>query len=207
MNSVMKTVIFWTVIVVSAFLLWQTVKSGGSAQTVPKISYSEFMTRIASGRVSKVKVTGSVVRGSDAKSGGFLAIVPFPDAGSARRSSAARGGNLVRGNLRTELAALDTELRSPCFVGRPMAFHDPPDAETASVGRWTRELYASAGIEPPFWRVTSVPCLYRFVFCRKGLKWGSALFPVEFPPPASKLMMLKRWRVSLAGMGLRFEEF
>lgn len=68
--------IFWLVIAVSAFLLWQTVKSGDSAQAVPAISYSDFLARIASGHVSSVTIAGSVVRGSDAKGGSFRVIVP-----------------------------------------------------------------------------------------------------------------------------------
>ena len=76
MNTVVKTILFWMVIVVSAFLLWQTVKSGGSSQPVPEISYSEFLARVASGQVSKVTIAGSVVRGYEAKSGGFRVIAP-----------------------------------------------------------------------------------------------------------------------------------
>ncbi len=75
----MKTVVFWMVIVVSAFLLWQTVKSGGSAQAVPEISYSEFLARVASGQVSKVTIAGSVVRGSGAN-GSFRAVAPLGQA-------------------------------------------------------------------------------------------------------------------------------
>lgn len=78
MNRVAKTAIFWAVIVVSAFLLWQVEKSGDSAHTVPEISYSEFLGRVASGQVSKVTITGSVVHGSDAKGGSFRVIAP-PD--------------------------------------------------------------------------------------------------------------------------------
>ena len=76
MNTVAKTGIFWAVIVVSAFLLWQVVRSGGPTQTVPEISYSEFLGRIASGQVSKVSIAGSVVHASDAKGGGFRVIAP-----------------------------------------------------------------------------------------------------------------------------------
>jgi cell division protease FtsH len=71
-----RTALFWLVIVVSAFLLWQVVKSGGTAQAVPEISYSEFLTRVTSGRVSRVTIAGSVVRGSDAKGGNFRVIAP-----------------------------------------------------------------------------------------------------------------------------------
>jgi cell division protease FtsH len=71
-----KTAIFWATITVSAFLLWQVVKSGGSAQAVPEISYSEFLGRVANGQVSKVTIGGSVVRGADAKGGSFRVIAP-----------------------------------------------------------------------------------------------------------------------------------
>jgi cell division protease FtsH len=76
MNSVIKTAIFWLVIAGSAFLLWQTVKTGGSARAVSEISYSDFLARIASGQVSSVTIAGSVVRGLDAKGGSFRVIAP-----------------------------------------------------------------------------------------------------------------------------------
>jgi cell division protease FtsH len=76
MNSVVKTVVFWIVIVVSATLLWQVVKTGSTAQAVPEISYSDFLARVASGQVSKVTIARSVVRGSDAKGSSFRVIVP-----------------------------------------------------------------------------------------------------------------------------------
>jgi cell division protease FtsH len=76
MSSVAKAVIFWAVIVVSAFLLWQVVRSGGPAQAVPEISYSEFLGRVADGQVSKVTIAGSVVHGSNSKGGSFHVIAP-----------------------------------------------------------------------------------------------------------------------------------
>ena len=74
----MKAVIFWIVILVSAFLLWQVVRSDTSASREPEISYSEFMTRITNGQVSKVTISGSQVRGFDTKAGNFRVIAP-PD--------------------------------------------------------------------------------------------------------------------------------
>jgi cell division protease FtsH len=71
-----RTALFWLVIVVSAFLLWQVARSGGTARAVPEISYSEFLARVASGQVSKVTIAGSVVLGSDAKNGSFRVIAP-----------------------------------------------------------------------------------------------------------------------------------
>jgi cell division protease FtsH len=70
-----KTATFWLVIVVSSFLLWQVVRSQ-SAQTIPEISYSDFLARVVSGKVSKVTIAGSVVQGSDANGGSFRVIAP-----------------------------------------------------------------------------------------------------------------------------------
>jgi cell division protease FtsH len=74
-----KTALFWLVIVVSAFLLWQVVRAGGTAQAVPEISYTDFLARVASGQVSKVTIAGSVVRGSSAN-GSFRVIAPSSQA-------------------------------------------------------------------------------------------------------------------------------
>ncbi|MGA8539234.1 MAG: ATP-dependent metallopeptidase FtsH/Yme1/Tma family protein [Terriglobales bacterium] len=76
MNSIAKTLVFWIVIVVSAFLLWQTVKSGNSPRAVAEISYSDFLTRVAGGQVGSVTIAGSVVNGVDAKGGSFRVIAP-----------------------------------------------------------------------------------------------------------------------------------
>lgn len=72
----MRAVLFWIVIVVCAFLLWQSVKTGNSAPAEPEISYSDFLARIANGQVSKVTIAGSEVRGHDAKGNGFRVIGP-----------------------------------------------------------------------------------------------------------------------------------
>jgi ATP-dependent Zn protease len=44
--------------------------------SLPEISYSDFLARIASGQVSSVTIAGSVVRGLDAKGGSFRVITP-----------------------------------------------------------------------------------------------------------------------------------
>jgi cell division protease FtsH len=72
----MKSVIFWLVIFVSAFLLWQVVRARSSAPTEPEISYSEFLARIANGQVSKVIITASEVRAHDPTGNGFRVIAP-----------------------------------------------------------------------------------------------------------------------------------
>ncbi len=76
MNNTIKTLIFWAVIVVSAVLLWQTVKSGGSARAASEISYSDFLTRVESGQVSAVTIAGSIVNGVDTKGSSFRVVAP-----------------------------------------------------------------------------------------------------------------------------------
>ncbi len=76
MNSVLKTVVFWMVVVVSAFLLWQTVKSDRPAQTDHEISYSRFLSQVADGQVSQVTIAGRLVRGADLKGSKFRVVVP-----------------------------------------------------------------------------------------------------------------------------------
>jgi len=76
MNSVLKTVVFWMVIVVSAFLLWQTVKVNPDERRVSEISYSRFVSQVADGQISRVTIEGRVIRGYDTKGGSFRVIAP-----------------------------------------------------------------------------------------------------------------------------------
>jgi cell division protease FtsH len=78
MNSVVKTVIFWLVIVISATLLWQVVRTGGNraASQEPEISYSGFLAQVESGQVSRVSIVGNVVHGT--KKNGDLFRVTAP---------------------------------------------------------------------------------------------------------------------------------
>lgn len=65
MNSTAKTLVFWLVIAVSAFLLWQTVKGGQNKQPeTPEISYSEFLSQVEAGNVAKVSISKTQVNGS-----------------------------------------------------------------------------------------------------------------------------------------------
>jgi cell division protease FtsH len=71
-----KTIMFWAVIVISATLLWQVVRSGSKGSPVPDISYSRFLIEIANGEVSKVTIAGNMVQGFDNKGGSFRVFVP-----------------------------------------------------------------------------------------------------------------------------------
>ena len=63
MNSTVKTVVFWLVIALSAILLWQVVKAGGSGQKEKDINFSEFLTDVDQGNVKEVTITGMEVQG------------------------------------------------------------------------------------------------------------------------------------------------
>ena len=63
MNSTVKTVVFWLVIVVSAFLLWTVVKQGSSGQKDSEVNFSQFMTSVDQGNVKEVTIIGMEVRG------------------------------------------------------------------------------------------------------------------------------------------------
>ncbi len=63
MNSTVKTVVFWLVIVLSGILLWQVVKAGGSGQKEREINFSDFMSQVNQGNVAEVTVLGVDVRG------------------------------------------------------------------------------------------------------------------------------------------------
>jgi cell division protease FtsH len=62
-NSTVKTVVFWLVIVVSAFLLWTVVKQGSAGQKDKEVTFSEFMTDVDGSNVSDVTIIGMEVRG------------------------------------------------------------------------------------------------------------------------------------------------
>ena len=63
MNSTVKTVVFWLVIVLSGVLLWQVVKVGNSGPKEREINFSEFMSQVDQNNVSEVTVLASEVRG------------------------------------------------------------------------------------------------------------------------------------------------
>ena len=63
MNSTVKTVVFWLVIVLAGVLLWQVVKGAGTGAKEREINYSEFMSQVDQNNVSEVTVSGSDVHG------------------------------------------------------------------------------------------------------------------------------------------------
>ncbi len=82
MNSTVKTVVFWLVIVLSGVLLWQVVKAGGSGPKEREINFSEFMSQVNSGNVADVTINGTDVHGKEkSDKGAFRTTVPanYPD--------------------------------------------------------------------------------------------------------------------------------
>ncbi len=63
MNSTVKTVVFWLVIVLSAFLLWQVMKAGSAGQKDADVNFSKFLSDVDQGNVKDVTITGQEVRG------------------------------------------------------------------------------------------------------------------------------------------------
>ncbi len=63
MNSTVKTVVFWLVIVLSAFLLWEVMKQGNAAQKDKEVNFSQFMADVDQSNVKEVTITGMEVRG------------------------------------------------------------------------------------------------------------------------------------------------
>ena len=82
MNSTVKTVLFWLVIVLSCVLLWQVVKAGGSGAKDKPINFSEFMSQVNQGNVYEVTISGTEVQGHYRNDKtGFHTTVPsnYPD--------------------------------------------------------------------------------------------------------------------------------
>ena len=77
MNSTVKTIAFWLVIVLAGVLLWQVVKAGSSAPKEREINFSAFLSEVDKGNVSDVTVTGQEVRGKFKNDkAGFHVTVP-----------------------------------------------------------------------------------------------------------------------------------
>ncbi|HEX4489348.1 MAG TPA: ATP-dependent zinc metalloprotease FtsH [Terriglobales bacterium] len=81
MNSTVKTVIFWLVIVISAFLLWQVVRVGSNGQKEKEVNLSEFLNDVDHNNVREVTINGQEVRGKYSNDSAFHLTVPlnYPD--------------------------------------------------------------------------------------------------------------------------------
>jgi ATP-dependent Zn protease len=170
MGGTAKTVLFWLVIVVSAYLLWQVVRANPANQNTPEISYSRFLAQVAEGQVTKVTIAGSVVRGYDSKGGSFRVIAPQNQ--SAMLDALQQHGVDIWFRESPEQGwPTWLQPRSLGFVGRFVVFHDSADAsqEKRASCHWP-DSGALAGNPNSIWPVTSVTSAQFPVFHRKGLE-------------------------------------
>jgi cell division protease FtsH len=75
-NSTVKTALFWLLIIVSAFLLWQVVKSARDGQKDAELNVSQFMTDVDQNNIQEIMVNGMEVRGKLRNTSLFHATVP-----------------------------------------------------------------------------------------------------------------------------------
>ncbi len=81
MNSTVKTVVFWLVIVLSAFLLYQVVRQSSGGQKDAEKNFTQFLADVNQGTVQEVTISGMEVRGKLRDNKGFHTTVPanYPD--------------------------------------------------------------------------------------------------------------------------------
>ena len=65
----MKTLVFWVVLLLTAVLLWQVVRTPGTVQS-PEITYSTFITKAQVGEIASVSISGSQIQGVYRNGGG-----------------------------------------------------------------------------------------------------------------------------------------
>ncbi|OFW42146.1 MAG: cell division protein FtsH [Acidobacteria bacterium RIFCSPLOWO2_12_FULL_60_22] len=82
MNSTVKTIVFWVVMLATALLLWQVVKTGNPSRE-RELSFTDFMTNVEQGNISEIIIYGNnEVRGQFKKDSSRLkTVVPanYPD--------------------------------------------------------------------------------------------------------------------------------
>ena len=58
MNSTVKTVVFWVVMLATALLLWQVVRTGSPSRE-RELSFSEFMNQVEQNNISEITLYSS----------------------------------------------------------------------------------------------------------------------------------------------------
>jgi cell division protease FtsH len=78
LNSTIKNVAFWLVILLSGVLLWKVVQADGAGTNEQEIVFSRFMQEVDEGHVSDVVLSGTEVHGKYKNStAGFHSAVPM----------------------------------------------------------------------------------------------------------------------------------
>ena len=82
MNSTLKTIVVWVVIVVSLVVLYQVIRTAGGSKQEEEIKFSDFMNKVDQGDVKSVTISGAEVKGQYVhEDKNFHTVVPsdFPD--------------------------------------------------------------------------------------------------------------------------------
>jgi len=75
-NSTAKTIVFWVVILVSAFVLWEVVTVSHAGPKEKEVNFSQFLSDVNQGLVKEVSVTGMEVRGKYRNDSAFHTTQP-----------------------------------------------------------------------------------------------------------------------------------
>src|SRR5260370_1521408 len=75
-NSTIKTIIFWVLIIVGGITLFQVLKTVNSGQKEAEINLTQFNTKVDEGTVKQVDVTGMEVKGKLADNSTFHTTAP-----------------------------------------------------------------------------------------------------------------------------------
>jgi cell division protease FtsH len=75
-NSTVKTVLFWLLIVVSAALLWEVVKGARDSQKDKEVNVTQFMSDVDQGNVRELTVSGMEVSGKYRDGSAFHTTAP-----------------------------------------------------------------------------------------------------------------------------------
>ena len=75
MNSTVKTIVFWVVILLSVGVLYEVIRAGGSGNKERESKFSEFLSSVEQGNVQEVTVNGVKVRNREYFSKGVPIIL------------------------------------------------------------------------------------------------------------------------------------
>jgi cell division protease FtsH len=75
-NSTVKTALFWLLIVVSAFLLWEVVKGARDGQKDKEINVTQFMSDVDQNQVREINVNGMEIHGKYRDGSAFHTTAP-----------------------------------------------------------------------------------------------------------------------------------
>jgi cell division protease FtsH len=77
-NSTIKTVVLWVVLLLVGVVLWRMIQGGNSSAKDTEISYTDFMDKVAKGQVQEVQIENNLARGKyrNDKNSQFHVYVP-----------------------------------------------------------------------------------------------------------------------------------